>query len=504
MQFVYPPTADTLQILARGRLADRLLRSVRLWFILRQLYGPKGLAKQLPEVFRYRDFCDRIFAPTHHFADSLTVQEITRDCELTDKLTQAERCLCQWSLETCLSEGTEYLNLLEWQQDIMAQTGLGLSELTQMMPSQPFATVHRTLRDDLKHLVELGWLKSPGLGQYRCIASTQRLQLPLGTPPKSALSELSVTQSWELLRTLQNMTFIQPELAVIAQSLQSQLAQHTQALAWRQEPMQRIFPQFDYILSENTQDRVDTLQSEIEQIWQQNDSMIEFDYWRKDDPTHRSLISVTTYPVCLHYVRRAKYLSAYGIDPWGQLGWHNYRLDRVESPHIRAVPWQSAQVPEKLRIYWQKGTLPKPEEVASALEEAWGFNFYLPKQLLIMRFPADFARWYVEDTQRHITFQEVAYRSLPNLICRKILDPSARKEILQVIRQCSPNDAYYQAWIRLGDTNITMRLREWRPNGEVIAPLAIRQQMQKEAEAELQQYLKLSIMNADNNRELDL
>jgi CRISPR-associated protein (TIGR03985 family) len=299
------------------------------------------------------------------------------------------------------------------------------------------------------------------------------------------------------LRSLQDMTFIQPELAVIAESLQAQLAQHTQALAWRQEPMQRIFSHFDYILSANTQDQVDNLQLEIEQIWQQNDSMIEFDYWRKDNPTQRSLIAVTTYPVCLHYVRRAKYLSAYGIDPWGQLGWHNYRLDRIESSHIRAVPWQSPQVPEKLRTYWQKGTLPKPVEVASALEEAWGFNFYLPKQLLIMRFPADFARWYVEDTQRHITFQAVAYRSLTNLVCREVSDPSARKEILQVIGQCSPTDAYYRAWIRLGDTNITMRLRDWRPNGEVIAPLVIRQQMQREAEAELQQYLKSSIVNAD-------
>jgi CRISPR-associated protein (TIGR03985 family) len=34
-----------------------------------------------------------------------------------------------------------------------------------------------------------------------------------------------------------------------------------------------------------------------------------------------------------------------------------------------------------------------------------------------------------------------------------------------------------------------MRLRDWRPNGEVIAPLAYREQMAREAQAELQLYV---------------
>jgi len=32
-----------------------------------------------------------------------------------------------------------------------------------------------------------------------------------------------------------------------------------------------------------------------------------------------------------------------------------------------------------------------------------------------------------------------------------------------------------------GDINALMRLRDWRPNGEVIAPLSVRQQLQEEA-----------------------
>jgi CRISPR-associated protein (TIGR03985 family) len=33
-----------------------------------------------------------------------------------------------------------------------------------------------------------------------------------------------------------------------------------------------------------------------------------------------------------------------------------------------------------------------------------------------------------------------------------------------------------------------MRLRDWRPNGEVIAPIGIRNQMRQEAEQELYHY----------------
>lgn len=42
--------------------------------------------------------------------------------------------------------------------------------------------------------------------------------------------------------------------------------------------------------------------------------------------------------------------------------------------------------------------------------------------------------------------------------------------------------------IRTGDINVLMRLRDWRPNGEVIAPLSVRQQLQEEAKQELSNY----------------
>ena len=65
------------------------------------------------------------------------------------------------------------------------------------------------------------------------------------------------------------------------------------------------------------------------------------------------------------------------------------------------------------------------------------------------------------------------------------------EQLFKIVSQCPIEDAYYIAWIRAGDINVLMRLREWRPNGEVIAPLSIRYQMKAEVEQEFQNYQTL-------------
>ena len=79
-------------------------------------------------------------------------------------------------------------------------------------------------------------------------------------------------------------------------------------------------------------------------------------------------------------------------------------------------------------------------------------------------------------------------RGTTQLVGRAIADANEQAAILKLIRARSPQDAYYQAWIRVGDINVTMRLRDWRPNGEVIAPLALRHAMLTEALQELSHY----------------
>ena len=290
------------------------------------------------------------------------------------------------------------------------------------------------------------------------------------------------------MRSLESIAFVKPNLEVIIQSLWEQIASHTSKSAPTeiQAPAQRIFIHLDYILSEKMQDRVDTLQEQIEQLWKDGGGIVQFEYERKSGKR----ILVTVYPVCLHYARRAKYLSAYGQDPAGHFGWHNYRLDRIVSSRLTLMNWQHPQVPPKLKEMYKAGTLPTPETVSEALAQAWGFNFYLPRKLLIMRFPSSFAKRYVQDTERHPTFEPIAYSKLPMLVKQAVEDADEQAAVLKVLAQKNSRDKYYRAWVRLGDINVVMRLRDWRPKGEVIAPVELRRLMHEEAQQECLHYVE--------------
>lgn len=466
------PSPEVLNSLAKGRLADRLQRSIRLWVLLHRLYGETHWAHWLPQPFRYADLRDRLFAPTHGRSETAGIEALSVDCDRT--------CICQRSLETWLAESALPDSVFDWQQQVIKLTHIAPEHLKELLKQSPFATVHRSIRDDLAQLAEMGWLKREGAGRFSPVRSPDWPKLPGRSP--EPLSHLSVSQTWEMLRALESIAFVQPNLEVIIQSLWDQLTVPLQQNAYA-EPEKRIFVHLDYILSAAMQEHVDTLQEQVEQLWRDGGGIIQFDYSLKTSEK-----CMTVYPVCLHYARRAKYLSAYGLDPEGVLGWHNYRLDRIVSEQLKMVDWDDSQVPKSLRTRYKARKLPTSADVSEALTEAWGFNFYLPRALLIMRFPPDFAQWYVHQSDRHATFQPIAYEKLPTLIEQEIEDSKVRKATLNILSKRDPKDAYYRVWIRLGDINIVMRLRDWRPAGEVIAPLALRQQMHQESEAELSHY----------------
>ncbi|NEZ59127.1 TIGR03985 family CRISPR-associated protein [Adonisia turfae] len=471
MVFNYLPTPEVLNMLAKGRLAERLPRAVRLWVLLHRLYGPDNWAGQLPQPFRYGHLRDLLFAPTHGTSETAKVAELTADCDFN--------CCCQRSLTTWLEDSDPAFSLVDWRQKIIGLSALSQDSLEAALDTCPFAKVHRSIRDDLSHLVDLGWLALAGKGQFSTVEPDGWPNLQRQEP--MPLGNLSEAQTWEVLRSLKSISFVKPNLTVIVESLREQMTSQT-AVATA-EPEQRIFLHLDYILSEEMQEHVDTLQEQIEQLWRSGSGIIQFDY----GSSAGKVVPITVYPVCLHYSRRAKYLSAYGEGPNGVLDWHNYRLDRITSSRLTVLAWGDPQVPESLRKLRRTGQLPTSEVVSAALEDAWGFNFYLPRRLLIMRFPPDFARRYVDQTERHTTFEAVDYGALPGLVNREIKGPDKRT-VLKVLGQRNPQDAYYRAWIRLGDINIVMRLRDWRPMGEVIAPLELRQRMREEVAAELRHY----------------
>ncbi|MDF5729197.1 MAG: TIGR03985 family CRISPR-associated protein [Rhizonema sp. PD38] len=442
--------------------------------LLHKLYSSEtNWATSLPKTFIYSQLRDRLFASSH------LKSEQTKQC--SDRT-----CICYQTFSHIVFASEFQQFEPEWQQQILQLTGMSAEELQPLLHKYPFATVHRSIRDDLKHLTQQGWLQMPVKGQYQCLPAKDLPKPPSQTHTEPSLSHLSLPQAWQLLRILESVAFVQPNLDVIVRSLWEQIADVSPSPQLNQEPQQRIFLHLDYILGDEMQDRVDTYQKQIEQLWHKPPGgVVQFEYWVA---AAERKVKVTVYPVCLHYLRRAKYLSAYGIDLESKFGWHNYRLDRIASDRLTVLAWGDSRVPKQLKEMWHTGTLPTSQDIQAELDAAWGFNFYLPRELLILRFPSSFAKWYVDKTFRHPTFRAIAYNQLPKLITQEISNPQECQQLLNILNKRSSEDTYYTAWIRTGDINVLMRLRDWRPKGEVIAPLSIRQQLAEEAAQELANY----------------
>jgi len=68
-------------------------------------------------------------------------------------------------------------------------------------------------------------------------------------------------------------------------------------------------------------------------------------------------------------------------------------------------------------------------------------------------------------------------------------DTSKEQQLLLTTLKARPKtDAYYQVLCRVGDRNVMMRLRAWRPRVEVFLPLELRQSVYEDVHQEWQLY----------------
>jgi len=193
-------------------------------------------------------------------------------------------------------------------------------------------------------------------------------------------------------------------------------------------------------------------------------------------------------------MQRAVYLCAIGQDPEQKREGYNFRLDKIE--HIIPLDWNNPEIPQCLRQRYPHN-LPTPDDIEEEIEKnAWGFDFYLPSRLLLLRFERNFhdlrfaaaLRYrYIKDTFRHETFERIRYQKAIQLIQQHTPKPYQQK-LLAVLKSRSSQDAYYKAWYREGDTNIGLRLRAWRPKGEVLLPWELRSEIAQEVALEFQNY----------------
>jgi CRISPR-associated protein (TIGR03985 family) len=157
---------------------------------------------------------------------------------------------------------------------------------------------------------------------------------------------------------------------------------------------------------------------------------------------------------------------------------------------MQPLTWNHSHLPPCLRQAYSIQALPQPDEIEEKIAQAWGFDFYLQPKWMLLRFDREFDRYYIQETFRHETFQSISYQQAIQLVKSQTVNHKHQQELLNILRSRSPDDAYYRVYYRDGDTNVGLRLRSWRPKGEVIFPWELRQTLTLEVLAEAQLYLQ--------------
>jgi len=448
-----PPSVTLLQWLAGGSLKQNFLPAIRRWVWLRLLYGDEDTRLPLGDAFTYADWRHGFFSDSHPAHDEAP--------ELHDPA-----CPCAKPTVAWLFHPEVHLKEPQWQQYRLAdqnqQTLQGQMEQFQQslaehncLPGQLpkllyeerlFGFTRRTLYRDLRVLTEMGWLDQQGK-QFTKVETWPDLPQP----------ELS--DAWASKTEVSFLT--QPDLAAIAENL-------TQPLGGSR----RFFVHVDYIISRQKLDRVDDWQALLVDLWQREPvPPVTLSY---QPAGSAQPVSVVVYPVCIYYYRRGPYLCAFGTVPQAPtdtLDWRNYRLDRILS--MTPMSWDAAEIPPALQQRFQHQTLPTPDEIEIAIDDAWGFDYYQPAQQLFLRFDPLWDTRYIQGTKRHTTFEKVSHGEVLRYIQRH-LQGDQQQQMLAVLHQRSPQDAYYQATFRQHDPNVRQRLRAWRPHVEVLLPWDLR------------------------------
>lgn len=461
------PSVQFLETLVKnsGSLKDHLPKAVRLWVILRSIYGSDRLA--LGESFTYNQWRDQFFKlPQQRGKASEKVFHKNRDKNTLDHCDPD--CPCAKTLADWLFYGDFGAEAKEWKEDFSIAYNLQEEQINNILSlaslnGRLFAVTGKNIQDnDFKKLVKLKWLESSQAQKELYYKVTKFPLTTNSTPQKNNDQQIDTVLK-------------QTELAEI-------VTDYSQPL----KGIQRFLMHANYVVSKEGIDRISDCNEQLKKIWQQEDfAPIEITY---DSASLYKEVTRIIYPVCIYYYERAPYLCGFGQTPKKSqdIDWHNYRLDRVLA--LTQEAWNSEKIPQHLKQLRETHNLPCPETIEKLMCEAWGFDFYRESDLLLLRFNNYFHENYIQNTFRHDTFKPIP--SLREVI-KKIKDAKFSDEqkttLIDHINQY-PEDAYYQARYRVGDNNIIMRLRSWGPNVEVLLPFSLRQKMTEDLNQSLQMY----------------
>lgn len=467
------PTVAILHRLGQASLKQSLAKAVRLWVILRSLYGDVGdeVCLELDANFSYRDWAKQFFS----------AEPGGQNYHLRDRAAPEHdpSCVCMKSLAHWLFDGEYGAKLGAWKTAFQQRYGIdaqvleGLLRTGKLSAEGPdlrlFGCTGKLLEKDFEALENRGWL----------IAQTDAA----GKVRRNCYEKVSLAVSAEKIRELRGTEAL--GVAVrhdIANFIQTDLAMVAETMAGPIRGVQRFFLHTDYIVPMALSAQVGRFQETLLAGWEQAEvPPIRLVY--QSARLYDEVVSCVVYPVCIYYFQRAPYLFAYGQVPDDEktdektdsagFNWYDYRLDHIQQMEV--INWGAAPLGLAAKCLGPGG--PSPAVVQDKMLEAWGFDFYRPTMDLVLRFDQYFYARYVEHTERATFLSEVSHRQVEGLVRRAAQQDEQLKGLVAALRDRSVTDVYRRVRYRVGDNNVVMRLRAWGENVEVILPGALRRQM---------------------------
>lgn len=434
---------------AKSNCLMLLASGVRRWVILRSLYD------------RDSDFFIEFEVELFNCADWL------------NKFKQVIIDYRSRSLETWLF--TDYTGVVKNQfiSALKSRSRLEEQDIKELFFTRIFAVTERTCRNQLTQLSQL----KNQLLERQSINQTSKAKRQIHKFRKRSLDVIL-----EILATEQSfnsdgiLEFFTNEVSAIAELLLTKI-----------NGEQRLFIHHEYVVNEELREASADSADRLKEIWKIAPTPpIQITY-------HSAYLNqtrkYTVYPVCLYYYQRAYYLCAFGQRPertenQPQLGWYNYRLERIT--RLKTLSWDNPNLPFPQSEIINNSEKYSPNYIQQELDSAYGFDFYENADLTLLRFEANFAQRYIDNSFRHPTFEKLDSYEEAIALIEQLKLPNRRK-LLARINQHS-EAAYYTFHYRHQDNNVIMRLRAWGQKVEVIFPENLRQRMKQDIEQTWQIY----------------
>lgn len=347
------------------------------------------------------------------------------------------------------------------------------NDIQELLSISIFATTERTFRNQF---TQLATLKNQILERKVINEKTnskKQIHKFRKRSPAAILEILATNQSFDSDVALEIFT---NEVSAIAELLLTKI-----------NGEQRLFIHHEYVVNEELREASADSADRLKELWKIAPTPpIQITYYS-------AYLNKTTkyivYPVCLYYYQRAYYLCAFGQRPQRteaqpQIGWYNYRLERIT--RLKILSWDTANLPFLQSEIINHPENYSPDYIQQELDSAYGFDFYENVGLTLLRFEANFAQCYIDNSFRHPTFEKLDSHKDAIALIKQLELPNQRKLITHINQY--PDAAYYTLRYRQNENNVIMRLRAWGPKVEVIFPQQLRQCMKQEIEQTWQLY----------------